>query len=639
MTRNYFLITCLFCMSNLLLAQISNETLGTVSTEDSVDYTTGSSITTGSYNVMIGDGSGSSLTEGDSNTLLGTSSGAKLTTGDRNVLLGDLAGFNTDNDNDNIFIGFMAGYYNTRSDNVFIGKTAGFNNTDGDDNVFIGEHAGNRVTTGDDNTYIGDKAGASSSSNITRTSKNPTNDPATGSYNTAIGGESGFDLTTGYRNTFVGRRSGYDSTTGYKNTFVGDSTGVDSSVGRLNTFVGQAAGAATEHSDYNTFIGTLAGGNNNRTNNTNDSSRNTYLGVYAGFANWQGEDNVGIGAFADYLDFDSNSILNAQGFDTGTSRPGSTTTHRYRTTFVGGQSLAGANDVTLLGYDTQVNGEYGTAIGSRARVNNSHGVAIGYNVVVSQDNTMALGGDTTTNRLSVGIGTVAANKNASLDLADTDKGFLVNRVTTSQRNAMTTTPASGVALTTTDAGLMVYDTDENVFYFWNGTSWNELGKTTTGSGVGAVPELLNYQSLVRNASGDVLANQSVSFRLSVVDANTMSTTYSETHNITTTAQGLASLTIGNGTIVSGLFSDIDWSHSNSLQVELDVAGGSTYVVIGSTSFVSVPYALRAKYAENVTSSTNQKTGSPDSKNEEVEQLKQEVQELKAMVNKLLTVKE
>jgi hypothetical protein len=95
--------------------------------------------------------------------------------------------------------------------------------------------------------------------------------------------------------------------------------------------------------------------------------------------------------------------------------------------------------------------------------------------------------------------------------------------------------------------------------------------------------------------------------------------------------------IGGGVIVSGLFTNINWSHNNSLQIELDATGGTTYVVMGTTSFVSVPYALRAKYVENLTSSTNAKMSS-SSKDDRIEALENEVQELKKMMNQLLKKK-
>jgi hypothetical protein len=130
--------------------------------------------------------------------------------------------------------------------------------------------------------------------------------------------------------------------------------------------------------------------------------------------------------------------------------------------------------------------------------------------------------------------------------------------------------------------------------------------------------------------------------MNVIDVTSGDTTvYSETHAVTTSDNGLVNFEIGGGTIVSGLFTAIDWSHNNSLQIELDAAGGTTYVVMGTTSFVSVPYALRAKYAENLTSSTNARmnTASKDDRIQVLEAeavtLKSELQELKTLVNQLI----
>ena len=61
---------------------------------------------------------------------------------------------------------------------------------------------------------------------------------------------------------------------------------------------------------------------------------------------------------------------------------------------------------------------------------------------------------------SVGIGTTTPNISAALDVQSTDKGILVPRMTTAQRNAIAS-PASG---------LMIYQVDGNAgFYFNKGT--------------------------------------------------------------------------------------------------------------------------------------------------------------------------
>ncbi|AUC81879.1 hypothetical protein [Lacinutrix sp. Bg11-31] len=236
------------------------------------------------------------------------------------------------------------------------------------------------------------------------------------------------------------------------------------------------------------------------------------------------------------------------------------------------------------------------------------------------------------NQISIGI--TIPNANASLDLTAIDKGLLLNRLTTVEKTTL------GTSLGATEAGMMVYDTDELGLYIWNGTAWEEIA-INSGSGSGSVPELLNYQAAIRDASGEFVADQSVNLRFSILDSNTGTTPYAETHIQTTTSNGVVSLTIGSGTPTAGLFTDVDWSHNNSLQVEADVTGGSTFVIIGTTQFVSVPYALRAKYAENITTSVAASAKSGESNKDlsnalnEIEVLKKEISVLKTQMRQVL----
>lgn len=114
------------------------------------------------------------------------------------------------------------------------------------------------------------------------------------------------------------------------------------------------------------------------------------------------------------------------------------------------------------------------------------------------------------------------------------------------------------------------------------------------------PEMFNYQSAVRNSTGEVVANQNVSFRITILEgAIGGNSVYAETHSVTTSDLGLVDFKIGDGTVQSGDFSLIDWgSNAHFVQVELDVAGGSNYTTMGTSSLVSVPYALHAKTSED-----------------------------------------
>jgi hypothetical protein len=73
---------------------------------------------------------------------------------------------------------------------------------------------------------------------------------------------------------------------------------------------------------------------------------------------------------------------------------------------------------------------------------------------------------------SVGIGTATPNGSAILDVSSNNKGLLAPRMTTAQRNAIAS-PAKG---------LLVYDTDLNGLFHFNGSTWANLSQ---GGGGGA----------------------------------------------------------------------------------------------------------------------------------------------------------
>lgn len=112
------------------------------------------------------------------------------------------------------------------------------------------------------------------------------------------------------------------------------------------------------------------------------------------------------------------------------------------------------------------------------------------------------------------------------------------------------------------------------------------------------PEGFNYSAVVRDNIGNPQANQAVSFRFSIIRGNVTGTVvYSETHNTITDQFGQVSLIIGNGAVITGVFANIEWGgDAYFLKVELDKTGGSSYVEMGISQLLSVPYALYAKTA-------------------------------------------
>jgi hypothetical protein len=108
-----------------------------------------------------------------------------------------------------------------------------------------------------------------------------------------------------------------------------------------------------------------------------------------------------------------------------------------------------------------------------------------------------------------------------------------------------------------------------------------------------VPQSFNYQAIVRAASGDIIPSRAVSFRLSIIEGSVSGpSVYTETHLTTTDAFGLVHLQIGNGTKISGDFAVIDWnSHDFFLKTEIDINAGSSFIFMGTSQLISVPYSL------------------------------------------------
>ncbi len=74
------------------------------------------------------------------------------------------------------------------------------------------------------------------------------------------------------------------------------------------------------------------------------------------------------------------------------------------------------------------------------------------------------------------------------------------------------------------------------------------------------PEKFTYQAVVRNASNALVTNTLVSVRVSILQGSaTGNGVYVETHMPGTNANGLITLNIGDGDVVSGNFADIDWA--------------------------------------------------------------------------------
>jgi uncharacterized protein (TIGR02145 family) len=116
------------------------------------------------------------------------------------------------------------------------------------------------------------------------------------------------------------------------------------------------------------------------------------------------------------------------------------------------------------------------------------------------------------------------------------------------------------------------------------------------------PEKMSYQAVVRDASNSLITTQVVGMQISILQGGATGTSvYVETQTPSTNANGLVSLEIGTGTLVSGDFTTIDWANGPYfIKTETDPTGGTAYSIAGTNELMSVPYALHSKTAESIT---------------------------------------
>jgi len=135
-----------------------------------------------------------------------------------------------------------------------------------------------------------------------------------------------------------------------------------------------------------------------------------------------------------------------------------------------------------------------------------------------------------------------ANSSSMLDVKSTNKGFLTPRLTTTQRNAITT-PATG---------LLVFDTSLNGFYYYNGTAWINL---SSGSSSGLLWSYSSPNVYLTGASDKVgIGTSAPAHKLMVSDNVTLTDgtdgSFIDIQNQNNTTGVLSGIRFYNGTTAS-----------------------------------------------------------------------------------------
>jgi hypothetical protein len=119
------------------------------------------------------------------------------------------------------------------------------------------------------------------------------------------------------------------------------------------------------------------------------------------------------------------------------------------------------------------------------------------------------------------------------------------------------------------------------------------GLLLTASVFAQAPQKMSYQAVIRNNNNALITSTPVGMRISIIQGSIFgAAVYVETQTPNVNANGLVSLEIGTGTVITGTFASINWAAGPYfIKTETDPTGGTTYTISGTNELMSVPYAL------------------------------------------------
>ena len=123
----------------------------------------------------------------------------------------------------------------------------------------------------------------------------------------------------------------------------------------------------------------------------------------------------------------------------------------------------------------------------------------------------------------------------------------------------------------------------------------------------SVPQGMNYQAVARDKDGEILADQQIFLKVSLMGEPSASAAnyYTEIHRVVTNKFGLFTLTIGKGSTLIGTWNEIPWSTKEIwMDVAIKMNVQDAYVDLSNTKLLAVPYAYHAGTASQLSGSYN-----------------------------------
>jgi hypothetical protein len=122
----------------------------------------------------------------------------------------------------------------------------------------------------------------------------------------------------------------------------------------------------------------------------------------------------------------------------------------------------------------------------------------------------------------------------------------------------------------------------------------------TASVFAQAPQKMSYQAVIRNSSNTLVINTQVGMQISILQGAAGGTAvYVETQTPTSNTNGLVSLEVGAGTVVSGTFASINWANGPYfIKTETDPSGGTNYTITGTKPIVKCALRFTCKNSRN-----------------------------------------
>ena len=337
------------------------------------------------------------------------------------------------------------------------------------------DHDGDADTTNDDNLALGHEFPALDATNP-------------GARNTAIGRTALDALTTADNNIAIGYDALGENYNVPRMIAIGSEAlsaynadiGTDVTHGDIIALGAGALGSATR-GKRSVAIGNSALGN---WNGSTANSDNTAIGSGSGIAMLSGARNVLVGA-RNFRNIQNGTHNVSLGVESGAGDTGGVSNIDFNV-FLGNFAASGLKTNAARNVAIGYGAGAGAGVGIGSGTDN---ILIGFEANTSIDDAtheLNIGSvlfgnidDTTTgavNETSVGIGVAnaaAIELDSILELDSTTRGFLAPRMTTTERDAIDNdTGTLGEQVTT---GLMIYNTTTNLYQFYNGSTWTDIG--------------------------------------------------------------------------------------------------------------------------------------------------------------------